>query len=196
MSIEHRKALAPYEGQRVRVVGYYSVAGVGHPAHIKRACVEDCLVTTPDGKQFHIGHTWVQRANAIVNQKPLKGAKLRFSAVVSSYDHRLTVPNLVGVMKETAWGLTHPEDVEVSGTDELDFCATAVKSSPQSGQQLPTPQPVPDVVRVVQSLKELTTKIEPAVLRTAVEHLSEITDTVATCGGPDPTLRLLAVVLG
>lgn len=199
MSVEMRSALAPYEGQRVSVVGYYSASGVAHPAHIKTACVEDCEVTTADGKTHRIGHTWVQHANVIVNCRPLKGAKLTFTAVVGSYSHRLGVPNADGLLRETAWGLTRPEGVEIVRTDELDFAEPPLPKA--LFRERPAPAPAPagppkSPVEIVLAVKELIAKVDPEALRKSVPHLTAIVTAVSLSGGEGDFLSLLNAIGG
>lgn len=202
MSSEMRKALAPYEGQRVHVVGYFSASNVAYPAHIKVACVQDCEVTTPDKKIHYIGHTWVQHANAIVNCRPLKGAKVTFTATVAPYSRRLPVPNSLGVMKEEAWGLTRPDGVEVASTAELDFPeavhANALRLPPVSSAIAPSQATAPapagaqrSTVQIVRAVKELMKEVDADTLRKAVPHLAKITAAVEQSGGERDFLSLL-----
>ena len=53
MTTSTRSILKAYEGDRVYVSGYYSKSSCLYPAHKKVTCIEDCEVTSTDGKNHY-----------------------------------------------------------------------------------------------------------------------------------------------
>ncbi len=184
MSTQNRNVLEPYAGQRVAVKGYYSTSRTLYLAYKTVSCVEDCEVTTPDGRTHFFHHLWVQRANSIANLRPLRGSRLTFSAVVTSYTRTGPRRNA----EEIAWSVTHPEDVEVTATVETDLCTPLPLARPSPA---PAPASPPAFVSVLRSIRELTGRVDPEAMRQVLPHLADVAAVVKECGGPDTFLDLL-----
>ncbi len=163
MSDAYRGFLSPYLDHRIECTAIYDTTSAGCPPHNKNVLVQDCDCNLPNGSTIYASHFWIQKANEIVNEKPNKGDKIRFTAIINKYRKRVADDANGNPQYVDAYGLSNPADVEV-----LDY---PVYRSPL------LPGPVSPVIATA-SAKAVEPPANPAKLFKAVKEL------VATCGAP------------
>jgi len=140
-----RENLSPYEGLRLKCRGIYEGQGTGgvygRPP-IRTALFIEIKLELPDGGELCIEHAWVQNAGPILDEKPVRGEEIEFTAIVNKYWKR--EPGC------EAWGLTSAADV-VTERNRVSNYRPAF---------LPPP-PVKTKAEVENTVRETPAKVEP-----------------------------------
>lgn len=192
-----RDNLWDYVDHRIEVEGYYETSNVlntnGRPN--KTVLIQEGMAFV-DGKEIPIGHAWVQSASNIVNLKPLRGQKIRFTAVVNQYTKSLQVPNESGMMSELRCGLIRPEDAEIVGGygDEKGGDYNAIPT-PTPRYEIPEVKPEVDLFAILGDVKDFSSKVPKAAMSEVLPHLAELVSLAEKAGGAEKLMRLLQFVV-
>ncbi len=192
---DNRHELSFYEGKKVEAVGYYQFSDVNAGTQNRYSCIQDIEVTTHDKRKMHFSYFYVQRSGEIQAAKPLKGDRIRFTAVVNRYKKRDRDTD----EEVESWGLRCPEGVEVLGSPESDHKPVmAIYQPPTRAAPILTPvvpeKPKASPVAIMKAVKALTGQVDSEALVKCVPHLSAIRSAVEIAGGEQDFLELLELV--
>lgn len=192
-SLVKRSTLQDYCGQRVNCSGFYK--GQDFVNNRKIATLENIEVKPDDGSVHFIPYTYVQRAEAITNESPIKGDEIVFTAVVHEYEKK-TEKGDGTFSYHKAYGLSRPSDVEVMGrSPDYRKEVPAYRTFPTFLPPNPPPAPVKNpvsVLEVFRKVKALKSVADVETLRNILPKLDELKSAVEDCGGPEAALELLA----
>lgn len=183
-----RSELDHYEGMRVSCTGYYNISRT-FPGNIVAAAVEDIEVEVGCNEKIYIDHCWIQKAKNIVNEKPIKRSRIKFTAVVYKYE-KSNPDEEAG--KVTAWGLTLPEDIEVD--EQYHGTLRPYKHVPSSLQYGLEPVPKTSTAEVVRIIKDMSNQFGTDNLKKVVPEIASISEAIAKCGGSNEFLSLLEIL--
>jgi len=185
-----RENLSPYEGLRLKCRGIYEGQGTGgvygRPP-IRTALFIEIKLELPDGGELCIEHAWVQNAGPILDEKPVRGEEIEFTAIVNKYWKR--EPGC------EAWGLTSAADVvternRVSNYRPAFLPPPPVKLTPIPMEPVNRPEARASTAEIVKAVRGILSRLEIESITTILDEHESVLAAVKLAGGRESFLDL------